>query len=63
MKNYDLNKEIDQLEKQIQFLLNDHKALLKQHNTLFDLKGLRMQIKQAEESLRLKKRMRYIFPN
>ena len=57
MKNYDLNVTIENLEKQIQYLSNDYKALLNRHNTFNDLKELRMQIKQAEESLRLRKRM------
>ncbi len=57
MKNYDLTAAIDKLEKQIQYLYHDYKALLNRHNTFNDLKELRMQIKQAEESLRLRKRM------
>ena len=57
MKSYDLNATIDKLEKQIQYLYNDYKALLNRHNTFNDLKELRTQIKQAEESLRLRKRM------
>jgi hypothetical protein len=63
MKNNDLNYAIEELEKHIQYLQNDYKVLLQQRNTLNEMKAIRMQIKQAEESLRLKKRMRYIFLN
>lgn len=63
MKNYDLNEIIDKLEKQIQYLNNDYKTLLNRHNTLNDLREIRMQIKQAEESLRLKKRIRNLSVN
>lgn len=63
MKNYDLNQTIEELEKHIQYLQNDYQALLAQRNTLNEMKSIRMQIKQAEESLRLKKRMRYLFLN
>ena len=63
MKNNDLNCAIEELEKHIKYLLNDYKVLLQQRNTLNEMKAIRMQIKQAEESLRLKKRMRYIFLN
>lgn len=57
MKNNELMDTIDKLEKQIRFLYNDYKVLLNRHNTFNDLKELRIQIKQAEESLRLRKRM------
>lgn len=58
MKNYDINAAIDKLEEQLQSLYHDYKALLNRHNTFNDLKELRIQIKQAEESLRLKKGIR-----
>ena len=57
MKNYDINAAIDKLEKQIQYLHSDYKALINRYNTVNDLRELRLQIKHAEESLRLKKRM------
>ncbi|MEO8712087.1 MAG: hypothetical protein ABI405_08205 [Parafilimonas sp.] len=63
MKNNDLNSAIEELEKHIKYLLNDYQVLLQQRNTLNEMKAIRMQIKHAEESLRLKKRMRYIFLN
>lgn len=63
MKNYELNEAIEKLEKQIQYLQSDYKTLLSRHNTLNDLSEVRMQIKHAEESLRLKKRMRHLSLN
>ncbi len=63
MKNNDLNESIEMLEKQLQYLYTDYKGLLNQHNTLNNLRALKLQIKQAEESLRLKKRIRYITLN
>ena len=60
MKKCDLNQAIAELEKHIQYLQNDYKVLLNQRDTLNEMKTIRMQIKQAEESLRLKKRIRYL---
>ena len=60
MKN-DLNKAIEQLEKNIQYLQNDYKVLLSRNTAITDICILIQQIKQAEESLRLKKRMYYAF--
>jgi hypothetical protein len=62
MKN-DLNKAIEQLEKHIQYLQNDYKVLVNRHDTITDICNIIMQIKQAEESLRLKKRMYCAFAN
>jgi hypothetical protein len=45
------------LEKDLQILYLRHKSLLKENASVFDLRALRMQIKQAEESLRLNKRI------
>ncbi|MBS1746053.1 MAG: hypothetical protein JST21_07785 [Bacteroidetes bacterium] len=59
MKNYDLSDMINKLEKQIQFLYNDYKALLNRHNTLNEINELKLQIKQAEETLSLQKRIQY----
>lgn len=58
MKNSDLNTTIEKLEKQIQYLYHDYRSLLNRYSTINDLTEIRMHIKQAEESLRLKKRMR-----
>lgn len=59
MQSYNLTELIDKLEKQIQFLYNDYKALLNRHNTLNELNELRLQIKQAEETLSLQKRIQH----
>ncbi|MEP6682529.1 MAG: hypothetical protein ABJA35_04680 [Parafilimonas sp.] len=60
MKN-DLNKAIEQLEKHIRYLKNDFNALLNRSNTTTDICNVIKQIKHAEESLRLKRRMYYAF--
>ncbi|MEP6465693.1 MAG: hypothetical protein ABJB05_05285 [Parafilimonas sp.] len=48
---------ITQLEMQIQNLQNDYKLLLKHTEVAADICTLIMHIKQAEESLRLKRRI------
>ncbi len=63
MKTNDINQAIEQLEKQIQYLQSDYEVMLKAHDTLINLSDIRMQIKQAQESLRLKKKIRYTFFN
>lgn len=63
MENDDLNRAIEELETHIRYLQNDYNIMLNQGNTLDTMRTMRMQIKQAEESLRLKKRIRYLFLN
>lgn len=63
MKYNSTNTTIEMLEKEIQYLHQDYKRLLNQQNSFNDLKAIRMQIKQAEESLRLKKRIQYVTLN
>jgi uncharacterized protein (UPF0335 family) len=63
MKNNDLYKNIERLEKEIQYLYHDYKKMLGQHESFNDIKTVRIKIKQAEESLRLKKRILYISLN
>jgi len=53
----DLTKAIEKLEKEIQFLQVDYKRILSRNETFIDITILRLKIKQAEESLRLKKRI------
>jgi hypothetical protein len=57
MENSDLNKAIERLEKEIQYLHVDYKRMLSRHEKLTAITDLRLKIKQAEESLRLKKRI------
>lgn len=57
MKNSDLNKAIEKLEKEIQYLYTDYQRLLHQYESFNDIKAARQKIKHAEESLRLKKRI------
>jgi hypothetical protein len=63
MKNYDLNNAIEKLEKEIQYLYTDYQKMLSQFESFNDIKAARQKIKQAEESLRLKKRISYISLN
>ena len=57
MKN-DINDiSVEKLEKQIQYMYHDFKSLLNRSNSFKELLELRTQLKQAEESLRLRKRM------
>lgn len=56
MKN-DLNKAIQRLEKEIQYLYSDYERMLNRDESFSDIKAVRIKIKQAEESLRLKKRI------
>ena len=57
MKNVYYNSRVEQLEKSLQVLYLKHTSLLKENASVFDLRAIRMQIKQAEESLRLNKRI------
>ncbi len=61
MKTNDINQAIEQLEKQIQYLQSDYEVTLKAHDTCINLSDIRMQIKQAQESLRLKKKFGIFF--
>ena len=63
MKNDNLNDAIEKLQKEIQYLYTDYKRMLNQYESVNDLKTLRIKIKHAEESLRLKKRIRHISLN
>jgi hypothetical protein len=63
MKNNDLNKAIEKLEKEIQYLYTDYKRMINQYESFNDIKMIRLKLKHAEESLRLKKRIRYISLN
>lgn len=56
MKN-DLNKAIQRLEKEIQYLYADYERMLNCYESFNEIKAVRIKIKQAEESLRLKKRI------
>ena len=62
MKN-DLNKAIHMLEKEIQYLYSDYVKMLNSDESFSDIKAVRIKIKQAEESLRLKKRILHISLN
>jgi hypothetical protein len=59
MQSYNLTELIDKLERQIQFLYNDYKVLLNRHDTLNEINELKLQIKQAEETLSLQKRIQH----
>lgn len=63
MKYHDLNKAIEHLEKEIQHLYNDYEELMNREHKIKDVTAIRMHIKHAEESLRLKKKMRCTFLN
>ena len=63
MKNSDLNKAIENLEKEIRYLYSDYQRMLNQYESVNDIKAARQKIKHAEESLRLKKRILYISLN
>lgn len=63
MKNSDLSIAINKLEKEIQYLYTDYKRMLSQYEAFNEINAIRIKIKQAEESLRLKKRMLYVSLN
>ena len=63
MKNNDLNNAIEKLEKEIQYLYTDYERLLSRYESFNDIRAIKQKIKQAEESLRLKKRILYISLN
>ncbi|HVX24793.1 MAG TPA: hypothetical protein VHB70_00520 [Parafilimonas sp.] len=63
MKYHDLNNAIEHLEKEIRTLYNDYEELIKRDHRIKDATAIRMHIKQAEESLRLKKKMLCEFLN
>jgi hypothetical protein len=56
----DLNTAIEKLEKEIQYLYTDCQRMLNQYESFNDIRMLRLKLKHAEESLRLKKRIRYV---
>ncbi len=62
MKN-DLNNAILRLEKEIRYLYSDYEKMLSRDESFSEIKAVRIKIKQAEESLRLKKRILYISLN
>ena len=60
MNNHNNIHHIEDLEKTIQDLYKQYQLLSNAHAGFYELKAKRMQIKQAEESLRLKRRMHII---
>jgi len=63
MKNNDLGNSIEKLEQEIQHLYADYERMLTQYESFYAIKAIRLKIKQAEESLRLQKRILYILLN
>lgn len=63
MKNTDLNKAIEKLEREIKYLYSDYQRMLNQYESFNDIQVVKQKIKQAEESLRLKRRILYISLN
>ena len=59
MKENELQVAIERIEKEIECLYTDYQIMLNQCQAFHDIILLRLKIKQAEESLRLKKRMLY----
>lgn len=57
MKENELQVAIKRIEKEIEYLYTDYKRMLSQCEAFHDIISLRLKIKHAEESLRLKKRM------
>ena len=57
MKNNDLSKAIERLEKEIQYLHIDYSRMLSQYETFNEIRAIILKIKQAEETLRLKRRI------
>jgi len=57
MKNDELNTTIEKMEREIKYLYMDYKRMLSQYQTFNELRTLRLKIKHAEESLRLKRRI------
>jgi len=58
MKENELQAAIERIEKEIECLYTDYQ-MLNQCQAFHEIILLRLKIKQAEESLRLKKRMLY----
>ncbi len=63
MKTTDLNYAIARLEKEVQYLYIDYSRLLSQYAALNELTTIKLKIKHAEESLRLKRRMLCVSAN
>ena len=57
MKYNDLSKAIERLEKELDYLYVDYNRMLNQYEAFHEIKLIILKIKQAEESLRLKKRI------
>lgn len=57
MENNDLRKAIERLEKEIQYLHTDYKRIICQHETINEIESIILKIKQAEETLRFKKKI------
>jgi len=57
MKNNDLSKAIERLEKEIQYLYIDYNRMLSQYEAFNEIRIIIQKIKQAEESLRLQRRI------
>jgi hypothetical protein len=57
MKENELQAAIERIEKEIECLHTDYQRMLNQCEAFHDIVFLRLKIKQAEESLRLKKRI------
>jgi len=63
MKTIDFTKDIERLEREIQYLYIDYKRMLSQYQAFNEISAVRLKIKHAEESLRLKRRMLYVSLN
>lgn len=63
MKTVNFSKDIERLEKEIQYLHIDYQRMLSQYQAFKEISTVRLKIKQAEESLRLKRRMLYVSLN
>ena len=57
MKHNDLLKAIERLEKELEYLYVDYNRMLNQYQAFHEIKLVILKIKQAEESIRLKKRI------
>ena len=59
MEKNELQIAIEKIEKEIEYLYTDYNRMLNQCQAFQDIILLRLKIKHAEESLRLKKRILY----
>jgi hypothetical protein len=60
MKTIDFTKDIERLEREIQYLYIDFKRMLSQYHAFNEISTVKLKIKHAEESLRLKKRILHL---